>query len=55
MTFDEYYVAFMVTSIAESRSHYVNSFKVIQRDSRSKDSVLEFEVPGNEVFFVHMD
>jgi hypothetical protein len=55
MTLAEYYQAFDTTSLAAFRPHYVNSFKVIQRDSQSKASVLEFEVPDDDVFYVSLN
>jgi hypothetical protein len=55
MTFAEYYQAFDTTSIAAFRPHYVNSFRVIQRESQSKASVLEFEVPDDDVFYVSLN
>lgn len=55
MTFAEYRRAFDTTSLAVFRPHYHDSYKVIQRESQSKTSVLEFEVKDDEVFYVSLN
>jgi len=55
MTLAEYYQAFDCTFLAAFRPHYVNSYRVIQRESQSKASVLEFEMPDDDVFYVSLN